>query len=68
MSYIQEIYEEWADKELVVLAINIGESYSKVEEFMQFYNLSFTMLLDTKHDVAQRYNIQYIVLIVQELY
>ena len=60
MPYIQEIYEEWADKGLVVLAINIGESSSKAEEFMQSYNLSFTVLLDTKQDVAQKYNIQYI--------
>ena len=57
MPYIQEIYEEWVDKELVVLAINIGESSSKAEEFMQSYNLSFTVLLDTRQDVAQRYNI-----------
>ena len=57
MPYIQEIYEEWSDKELVVLAINIGESSSKVEEFIQSHNLSFTVLLDTKQDVAQRYNI-----------
>jgi len=60
MPYIQEIYEGWSDRGLVVLAINIGESSSKAEEFMQSYNLSFTVLLDTKQDVAQKYNIQYI--------
>ena len=57
MPYIQEIYEEWSDKGLVVLAINKGESSSKVEEFMQSNSLSFVVLLDTKQDVAQRYNI-----------
>ena len=59
MPYIQEIYEdkEWSDKGLVILAVDIGESSSKVEEFMQSLNLSFTVLLDTKEDVAQRYNI-----------
>jgi len=60
MPYIQEIYDEWSDKELVVLAINIGESSSKAEGFMQSYNLSFTVLLDTKQAIAQKYNIQYI--------
>ena len=60
MPYIQEIYEEWSDKGLVVLGINMGESSSKIDEFMQSYNLSFTVLLDTKQDVAQKYNIQYI--------
>jgi len=60
MPYIQEIYEEWFDKGLVVLAINLGESSSKVEEFMQSHNLSFTVLLDTKQNVTQKYNFQYI--------
>jgi len=60
MPYIQEIYEEWTNKGLVVLTINMGESSSKAEEFRQSYNLSFTVLLDTKQDVAQKYNIQYI--------
>jgi len=60
MPYIQEIYEEWTNKGLVVLTINMGESSSKAEEFRQSYNLSFTVLLDAKQDVAQKYNIQYI--------
>ncbi len=60
MPYIQEIYEEWSNKGLVVLAINIGESSSKAEEFMQNHNLSFTVLLDAKQDITQKYNIQYI--------
>ena len=57
MPYLQEIYEEWTDKGLVVLAINIGESSYTAEEFIQSYNLSFTVLLDTEQDIAQRYNI-----------
>lgn len=58
MPYIQEIYEEWSHKGLVVLAINIGESSSQVEKFMQSHNLSFPVLLDIKRDVARRYNIR----------
>ncbi len=57
MPYIQEIYEEWSDQGLVLLAINIGENSYTVEEFMQSHNLSFTVLLDTEKDIAQRYNI-----------
>jgi len=60
MPYIQEIYDEWPEEWLVVLAINIGESASKVEEFMQRYGLSFPVLLDTKEKVAQGYNIRHI--------
>ncbi len=59
MPYIQEVFEdkEWLDKGLVILAVDIGESPSTVENFMQNHNLSFTVLLDIKQDVARRYNI-----------
>lgn len=58
MPLIQQVYEELSDKELVVLAINLGESSSKVKEFVQSYGLSFPVLLDTKQDIAQKYNIR----------
>jgi len=57
MPYIQQVYDEWSDKGLVVLAINVGESSAKVKEFMQSYGLSFPVLLDTKEKVTQIYNI-----------
>jgi len=60
MPYLQEIYNEWSETELMLLAINIGESSTKVNDFIQSHNLSLPVLLDTKQDVAQRYNIQYI--------
>ena len=58
MPYLQEIYEEWSDKGLVLLAINIGDSSSEVEQFLQNHNLSLPVLLDTNKAVAQRYNIR----------
>ena len=60
MPYIQGIYEDWVDRGLVILAVNIGESSSTVEDFMRSNNLSFTVLLDTTQGVAQSYAIQYI--------
>ncbi len=60
MPYLQEVYDEWSGKELVLLAINLGESSAKVEEFMQSHNLSFPVLLDTNQNVALEYNIRYI--------
>lgn len=57
MPYLQQIYEEWSDKGLVVLAINIGESHSEVKEFLQALNLSLPVLLDTNEKVAQKYNV-----------
>jgi len=58
MPYRQQVYNGWSDKGLVLLAINTGESSSKVGEFVQNHNLSFSVLLDTKQDVAQKYNIR----------
>ena len=60
MPYLQQVYEEWSDKGLMVLAINIGESSAQVEAFMQSHDLSLPVLLDTNQDTAQGYNIQYI--------
>ncbi|MFC1943643.1 peroxiredoxin family protein [Chloroflexota bacterium] len=60
MPYLQQIYDEWSGKGLVLLAIDMGESPSTVKEFMQSYNLSFPVLLDTNQDVALEYNIRYI--------
>jgi len=58
MPYIQEIHEDWSDRGLMVLAINMGESSSKVEQFLQKHNLSLPVLLDTKQVVARRYGIR----------
>lgn len=60
MPYLQQVYEEWSGKELVLLAINIGESSSQIGEFMRSQGLSLPVLLDIEGDIAQRYNIQYI--------
>jgi len=57
MPYIQQVYEEWSDKGLVVLAINIGETPSEVKKFMGTYELSLPVLLDTKRLVAQQYDV-----------
>jgi len=58
MPYIQEVFEEWSGQGLVVLAINIGESSSKAEMFMEGHNLSFPVLLDIEGKVAEQYNIR----------
>ena len=42
----------------MVLAINVGESSSQVERFVQKTGLSLPVLLDTKQVVAQKYNIR----------
>jgi len=58
MPYIQEIYDERSGEGLIVLAINVGESASQVEQFMQSRNLSIPVLLDTERVVSRKYGIR----------
>jgi len=58
MPYLQQVYEEWSYKGLVVLAINIGESPPTVKDFIQSGNFSFPVLLDINQDIALEYNIR----------
>jgi len=57
MPYLQQIYEEWSGKGLVLLTINVGESSAQAKRFLQTYNLSLPTLLDTKKIVLRKYNI-----------
>ena len=58
MPYIQEVHDEWEGKDLVVLAINVGEGSSEVQQFMEDNNLSFPVLLDTNGKLAEIYSIR----------
>ena len=44
----------------MILAVNLGESASLVRSFMDYYSLTFTVLLDTKREIGMMYNVQYI--------
>ena len=57
MPYLQETYEEWSSKGLVMLAINMGESPFTVKQFLQAYNLTLPALIDIQGDAARKYNI-----------
>jgi peroxiredoxin len=57
MPYLQEIYDEWSSKGLILLAINIGDGPSAVEGFLQDHDLALPVLLDIEGTLAQKYNI-----------
>jgi thiol-disulfide isomerase/thioredoxin len=57
MPYLEQIYEEWSDKGLVMLAVDVGESASQVRQYMQSNTISLLVLLDTSQVVTQTYNI-----------
>jgi len=59
MPMLEEAYQEYSDQGLILLAINIEGSKSKVNEFLLSRNLSLPVVLDTGV-VAERYGILYI--------
>jgi len=60
MPYLQEIYEKWQVMGVVLLAINIMESPSEVDNFMQSQGFTFPVLLDSDGAIAAQYGIKYI--------
>jgi peroxiredoxin len=58
MPYLQQIWDEWQGKGLILLAINIAESPSVVENFMQSQGLSLPVLLDSTGAIAAQYGIR----------
>jgi thiol peroxidase len=61
---IQQIYNEWQSKGLVVLTIDIigstaTETPSNLADFMQTHNYSFPVLLDMNRDATKSYGIKF---------
>ena len=57
LPHIQAVFDGWSGKELVVLAVNRGESATTVQNFIDNKGLTFTVLLDLKGEVADKYNV-----------
>ena len=58
MPFIQQVYDEWSGKGLMILAIDLGESASTVKGFLRSNGYSFPVLLDTKGSVGGQYNVR----------
>ncbi|MDD5591606.1 MAG: redoxin domain-containing protein [Dehalococcoidales bacterium] len=55
MPYLQEIYDYDIYHELILLTINIGESATKVQGFLEDNHLSLPVLLDSDGAVTMKY-------------
>jgi len=61
MPYFQELQDEWSQSgDTVFLAIDVGEQTDTVKAFMQENNYTFNVLLDSKDEVAGKYNVLYV--------
>jgi peroxiredoxin len=58
MPDIESLYQEYKDKGLVVIGIDIGESEATVRQFVQQGGYSWTFVLDSTGAVASNYNIR----------
>ena len=60
MPFLQEVFEDadWSEQGLVILAVNLGDAPDGVKEFIEGYGLSFPVLLDTRQEAAQIYNVR----------
>ncbi|MFH1639636.1 MAG: redoxin domain-containing protein [Chloroflexota bacterium] len=59
MPFLEQVFDEWSDRGLVLLTIDIGENQATVEDFMRTENLSLPVLMDKNEAVSRRYNIRY---------
>ncbi len=55
MPDFQKLYDEYKDDDFTILAVNGGETKSKVTEFMDQNGYNFPVLLDTKGKVGVSY-------------
>ena len=58
MPLLQEVYEQWTSKGLVLLAVNLQESQGTVEEFIEGAGYTFPVLLAPGNKVPLSYNIR----------
>ncbi len=58
MPFLQEVYEEWNSKGLVVLAVNLQENRIIVEKFAESMGLTFPILLSPGSKIPLSYNVR----------
>ena len=57
MPDMQEVYEETKNNDIVILAVNIGDSQKDVKQFIDERGFEFPVLLDLDQQVAKVYDI-----------
>lgn len=55
MPDFQKFYDEYKDNDFTILAVNLGETKSKITEFMEQNGYNFPVLLDTNGEVGVSY-------------
>ena len=57
MPDIEKVYQKYKEKDLVILAVDLGEDKDTVKSFIEQNNFSFKVLLDSDQSIAEKYKI-----------
>ncbi len=57
MPFLQQVYDDWSKKGLIVLAIDTGESPAKVKDFFSSKALSLPVLFDFTGSTSDKYGV-----------
>jgi len=58
MPALETIYQEYRERQVVILAVNVSESATDIAAFAQQNHLTFLMLRDANRDVVKKYGIR----------
>lgn len=58
MPYMDNQYEEFKEKGVEILAVNVGEPLLTAQKFVQRYDLSFPILMDEREEVYKAYGVK----------
>jgi thiol-disulfide isomerase/thioredoxin len=57
MKLLEPVYQQYRNKGLVILAVNVRQTPDTVESFLAKLNVSYDSLLDREGDVARQYGV-----------
>jgi peroxiredoxin len=55
MPAMEELYQEYKDKDVVIIGVDLGESRSSVQSFVEENDYSWTFVIDSTGEVARDY-------------
>ncbi len=57
LPYLEQIYEEWPSDELLLLAVDIGESPGTVNDYIEDNEIFLPVVLDREREVTAQYRV-----------
>jgi peroxiredoxin len=60
MREVEAVYQEYKDKGVIVIGVNLLESKGKVDEFVQRGGYEWIFVIDDKGEVAWNYKVVYL--------